>query len=235
MTAPLLYRTEVLVEGLLDDLGSDWDEVDHVLLVGGSTRMPQVRERLALWTSPEKVLRSPRVDELVALGAAVQAGLETLDEPGDLVPFAQASLRQLQVADVTSHGLGVLVQDPETGLRANSIVIPRNSPIPSGATERYATTTDGQTTLHVQVTQGDEEDADYVRVLGTQQVPFPPRPVGWPVDISFRYTSDQMVDIAVRDGRSGELVGSFGIRNDDNMGADVVRTATERLKGIASA
>ncbi len=235
VTSALLYRTEVLVEGLLDDLDSDWDEIDHVLLVGGSTRMPQVRERLALWTTPEKVLRSPRVDELVALGAAVQAGLETLDEPGELVPFARASLQQLTVADVTSHGLGILVQDPQTGRRANSVVIPRNRPVPSEASERFATTVDGQSTLNVEVTQGDEQDADYVTVIGTQQIPFPPRAAGWPIDISFLYTAAQLVVIAVRDGRSGELVGEFEVRNDDNMAADNVRDATARLRGIASA
>ena len=234
VTAQLLYRTEVLVEGLLEDLDIDWDDIDHVLLVGGSTRMPQVRERLAMWTSPDKILRSPRVDELVALGAAVQAGLETLNEPGRLAPFARASLQRVTVVDVTSHGLGVLVQDPTTGSRANSVIIPRNSTIPAEATERYATTSEGQTVLHVQVTQGDEEDAEYARVIGTQKVDFPPRPANWPVDISFVYTVDQMVAISVRDGRSGELVGRFAVENQANMDIEVVQQATARLKGIPS-
>ncbi len=235
LTAPLLYRTEVLVEGLLDDLDTDWDEIDHVLLVGGSTRMPQVRERLALWTSPDKVLHSPRVDELVALGAAVQAGLETLDEPRGLVPVARSNLQQVRVADVTSHGLGVLVQEPATGQQVNSVIIPRNSPVPAESTERYATTVDGQAVLHLQVTQGDEQDADYVTVIGTQQVRFPPRPAGSPVDISFRYTADQMVAILVRDVRDGAVVGQFAIRNAANMPAEAVQRAATRLKGIASA
>ncbi len=239
LTVPLLYRTEVLVEGLLDDLGTDWDAIDHVLLVGGSTRMPQVRRRLALWTAPDKVLRSQHVDELVALGAAVQAGLEAAhldrDAATALAPEARSALQRVRVTDVTSQGVGVLVQDPETRRDENSVVIPRNTRIPVSASSRYGTTTDGQEALRLRVTQGDDEDPAFVSVIGEQEIRVPPRPAGSPVDITFRYGVDQTVSIEVRDGNNGRLVGAFDVRNDANMPTSGVQAAATRLKTIPSA
>ena len=130
------------------------------------------------------------VDECVALGAAL---------------FAKKAAK---VAEVCNHGYGTLalVDDPETWKESlqNSVVIPKNTPLPCSISETYATSEDNETSIEVDITQGEDDDPRYVDIIGriTLQVP-EGRPAGCKVKVSYSYDENQRVHARVKDEESG--------------------------------
>ncbi len=185
----LLTRTVMLVEQALDSLQMEANAIDHVVLVGGSTRMPVVR-RLLQETFGFEPLSCGNVDECVALGAALFA--------------SQVS----EVSEVCNHGYGTLalVDDPETGHETlqNSVVIRKNTPIPCSITETYATSEDNEMSIAVDITQGEDEDPRYVDVIGRITLDVPEgRPAGCKVKVTYSYDANQRVHARVTDEDSG--------------------------------
>ena len=160
---PLLTRTIMLVEQALDSVSMAPGDIDHVVLVGGSTRIPKVREVLK-----KKFGFEPNtcgnVDECVALGAAL---------------FAAKGRR---VVEVCNHGYGTLafIEDPDTGETRvrNSIVIPKNTRIPCSMSRIYVTSEDNEELIEVDVTQGEDSDPRYVDVIGKITLEVPRRAPG---------------------------------------------------------
>ena len=185
----LLTRTVMLVEQALDTLGLTPDEIDHVLLVGGSTRIPKIHEILK-----EQFNREPiscgNVDECVALGAAL---------------FAK---KALNVSEVCNHSYGTLalIEDASTGqaLVQNSVVIPKNTPIPCSMSQTYLTSEDNERMIEVEITQGDDFDPRYVDVIGKIALEVPPdRPAGCEVTVTYSYDENQRVRAEIYDAESG--------------------------------
>ena len=185
----LLTRTVMLVEQALEAVDLTPGDIDHVVLVGGSTRMPVVRRTLED-TFGFTAVSCGNVDECVALGAAL---------------FAKKAAK---VAEVCNHGYGTLalVDDPETGKESlqNSVVIPKNTPLPCSISETYATSEDNETSIEVDITQGEDDDPRYVDIIGriTLQVP-EGRPAGCKVKVSYSYDENQRVHARVTDEESG--------------------------------
>ncbi|NUU13756.1 Hsp70 family protein [Curtobacterium pusillum] len=207
-TADLLARTRDLTESVLEEASLRWADVDHVLLVGGSTRMPMVRAMVeGLAGRPADRTVDP--DQAVALGAAVQASMERTEPAtaggGQVVPAAVGFV----VQDVTSQSLGVITLEHGTTHEVNSIIIPRNSKVPSTHSDVFTTTTDGQTGINVQVTEGDDSDPEYVTVIREELVPIPPYPRGARVRVTYHYDIDQTVFIEVEDLTAGVRIASF--------------------------
>jgi len=185
----LMLRTEMLVEQALAGAGLKPTDVDHVVLVGGSTRIPRVREML------ERVFGfAPRscgnVDECVALGAAL---------------FAHYGA---QVKEVCNHGYGTLaiIENIETGEETfqNSIVIPKNTPIPCAESQTYITSEEDERFIEVEITQGEDTDPRYVDVIGKITLEVPPgRPAGCEVTVTYSYDENQRVRALVHDKESG--------------------------------
>lgn len=186
----LLERTVMLVEQALDALGLLPGDIDHVVLVGGSTRIPRVRAALA-----EKFGFAPlscgNVDECVALGAAL------------------SSRDWRHVAEVCnqSYGILALLENPETGEQQvrNSIIIAKNTPLPCSRTQTYVTSEDNESIIEVDVTQGEDEDPRYVDVIGRLTLKVPPgRPAGCAVTVTYSYDENQRVRSSVLDQQSGK-------------------------------
>jgi molecular chaperone DnaK len=194
-TASLLGRTRDIAETVLDDAGLRWADVDRLLLAGGSTRMPMVREPVER-VSGRPVERAVDPDEVVALGAAVQARLVG-GGPG-----------VISVRDVTSQRLGMLTRAHVTV--ENVVVIPPNARIPATLTNRFRTVDDDQAEIRVQVT---EADPDYVKVIGEQGLPIPPHPAGALVDVTFAHDVDQTVFLEATDLTTGRSTGRFRVRD----------------------
>ncbi|WP_337174748.1 Hsp70 family protein [Paludisphaera sp.] len=169
MTAPLMDRTRRLTEEALAEAGLDWRRLDGVLLVGGSTRMPMVRSYVA-----DMAGKPPRagvnVDEVVALGAAVQAATEAGEEIGDARPtFTLGSAPPpRRVVDVMSHSLGVVAVSADGKSYVNDVVIRRNVPIPADQVRSYMHATHGgaNTRLEVYLTQGESAAPLDCAILG---------------------------------------------------------------------
>ena len=181
----LLSRTEMLVEQALLSAGVAMNELDHVVLVGGSTRIPAVRELLEKLTSLQ-----PRscgnVDECVALGAAL---------------FSASSTNVQEVAN-TGYGTLALVDDPDTGdvVFQNCIVIDKDTPIPCECSQTYVTSEDNEEVIEVEITQGEDTHPRYVDVIGRITLNVPPgRPAGCPVTVTYSYDENQRVRVHVRD------------------------------------
>src|SRR5262249_10072955 len=148
MTFPLMDRTRRLTEEALAEAKLGWPQLDGVLLVGGSTRMPMVRSYVSQMAG-----KPPRtgvnVDEVVALGAAIQAAIEVGQKIADAVPRFTLSAAGPQataqdtgapdrrVTDVMSHSLGTVAISPDGREYVNDIVIRRNLPIPARNTKSY--------------------------------------------------------------------------------------------------
>ncbi len=233
LTSKLLERTTGLVEDVLNDAGQTWDSIDQILLVGGSTRMPQVRvmlERLA----GKPAERGANPDEIVALGAAIQAHLVAVEDhaTSSALPELRPDGSPIHVQDVTSQSLGLLVLD-SAYRQVNDILIPRNSNIPFTIRKQYYTVSDGQTELRVEVTEGDDTDPDYVTRIGEAIVSFPPYPASAPVDVEYAYDIDQTIFIQVFDRTTGKLVGNFSIDRIANLSDEEIALKAAHIRDVS--
>lgn len=166
MTFPLMDRTRRLTEEALEEAGLTWPKLTGVLLVGGSTRMPMVRQYVSQMAGkPPKA--GVNVDEAVALGAAIQAAMDAGMTATDAVPrFTLAGARR--VRDVMSHSLGAVAVNSEGTAYVNDIIIRRNQPIPVEDKKSYAHATHGgrNERLEVYLTQGESERPGDCSILG---------------------------------------------------------------------
>lgn len=156
LTSDLMQRTQQLTEKVLEDIHLRWSELDGVLLVGGSTRMPMVRawvERM----SGKPPLTTINPDEAVALGAAIQAAMEV--EQANAKPMFVLAGRKKSV-DVISHSLGMIAVKEDASRYLNSIIIPKNQPIPASHTRPYKLRLSrrGDNKLDVYMTQGETDN-----------------------------------------------------------------------------
>lgn len=205
----LLTRSVMLVEQALAGVKLQPKEIDHVVLVGGSTRIPKVK------TALEKFFgKAPKscgnVDEAVALGAAL---------------FAKKSARVREVCNASYGTLAYIVnaKTGEEGIR-NSIVIAKNTPIPCSKTQVYMTSEANERVLEVDITQGEDEDPRFVDVIGKITLEVPPnRPAGCEVAVTYSYDENQRVRALVVDkqsGRSQEIAVTYrgaGILSEDEL------------------
>lgn len=239
-TRPLLMKTKEIVEDVLDDTGYGWDRVDHLVLIGGSTRMPMVRDLVTKMSGMPPVL-GINPDEAVALGAAVQAALEVEEHPellgaSESVSVAQtpSSLSGIEVSDVTSQALGVVMLNTETNALYNKVVIPRNATIPNSYSQIGATVVDNQKTIEVQVTQGDDPDLDFVVVIASQEIPLPPGlPEDSPLRITYSYDSEQAVHVELTDLTNDRSLGEFTLNRVANMDQEALDASVARISDIS--
>jgi len=182
LTADLLERTSYTTRQLLIDAGLDWQQVDQVLLVGGSTRMPMVVDLLKGLSGKEPA-RAVNPDEAVARGAALYAGY-LLAKQG-----CGPSEPTFEVTNVNSHSLGIEGIDPQTLRKTNVVLIPRNTPLPARRTERFATKTENQRSIVVQVLEGESSLPGECTAIGRTVIRDLPAglPKGWPIEVTFEY------------------------------------------------
>lgn len=170
----------------LSDAGLKPAELDEVVLVGGSTRMPLVRERVAEWFGREPCT-TQHPDEAIALGAVIQGGV------------LSGSLRQVLLLDVTPLSLGI-----ETFGGLMNVIIPRNSTLPCKAGELFTNAVSGQASMLIRVLQGERELAKDNWELGRVEVPFTPGPKGSArVGVQFALNVDGLLEVLTRDTVTG--------------------------------
>jgi molecular chaperone DnaK len=208
---PLVSRTEILIEVALEEAKSTVSQINKVLLVGGSTRMPVIRERLEkkFGFAPEIAVN---VDECVALGAAIHAGLTLLRDAPEKVPQGiAAGLRDVRLKDVCNHSYGTICApiDEETGRHVirNSIILKKNTPLPCECTQTFYTMFDGQSELQVAITQGEDEDPQFVNRIATETFRLPEnRPANRPIQVCYSYDVNQRMHCRFLDEESGQVL-----------------------------
>ncbi len=205
----LMARTDILVEVALEEAGVKPSDIDKVLLVGGSTRIPTVRKRLEklFGFAPETAVN---VDECVALGAALHAGLTMLRENPDAVSTGISSgLKDIDLKDVCNHSYGTVCApvDEETGRRTiqNRIILKKNTPLPCESSQMFYTLSKGQKELEVTITQGEGTDVEYVNKIATHRLKLPPdRPAERPIKVTYSYDVNQRMHCKFEDVESGK-------------------------------
>ena len=189
MTSDLLDRTKQPFHDVIRDAGIQVSDIDHVVLVGGSTRMPAVAEEVRKLTDGREPNKGVNPDEVVAIGAALQAGV------------IQGDRKDVLLIDVTPLSLGI-----ETKGGFMTKLIERNTAIPTKSSELFSTAEDGQTSVLVQVYQGEREFARDNKLLGTFELGgIAPAPRGKPqIEVTFDIDANGIVHVSAKDRGTGK-------------------------------
>jgi molecular chaperone DnaK len=231
LTKGLLGRTEHITEQALDEAGLGWADIDKLLLVGGSTRMPMVQE-MARRVSGMEPERSINPDEVVALGAAIQAHLCAADDGAELPALAGTRNGKVRISDVAAHGLGILAIDHDTQILRNFVLIKHNSKVPAFGTDVFETLQDNQRVWKVQVTEGDDPDPDFVTVVGESSIDLPPYPKGAPLEVKMSFDIDGVIFAEVFDGTTTKNLGNMEIHRVANLTDEEVDVKKQGIKKL---
>ncbi len=188
MTQDLLDRTAFTTTQTLKAAGKTWDEIDRVILVGGSTRMPSVPAMLEKLTG-QRPDNSVSPDEAVSHGAALRAHFLIAKHEGQTPTFA--------IRNVNSHSLGVVGVETETNTARTGVVIPRNTPIPLTAKRIFKLSKQGQKSILVQVVEGENSNPeDCVEICKCVIKDLPDDlPEGKKIEVRFKYQEDGRLTI----------------------------------------
>jgi molecular chaperone DnaK len=233
LTRDLLIRTRLTTQQVLRQAGLTWEQVDRILLVGGSTHMPMTGQMLQELTSkpPDKSLA---VSEVVARGAALHAGIVASHSGGEGIPLEDGTrddLAQVVEINVNAHSLGIEIKQHQE--RINDILIHKNTQLPTAASRVYRTVVENQQRVRVKVLQGEATQAGACISIGECWIEgLPPNlPKASPVQVRCGVGSNGLIDVMALDMTSGKMARTAIHRSSGLSDEEIAREA-EWVRGL---
>jgi molecular chaperone DnaK len=227
LTRDLLIRTRLTVQQLMRQAGLKWEQVDRILLVGGSTHMPMTRQMLQE-LSGKPPDQSLAVSEVVARGAALHAGIRAANRHDSRLHMEAAAydnLSQVVEINVNAHSLGIEVKQQEE--RINDIIVPKNTQLPTAASRVYRTVAENQQKVRVKVLQGEARQTDACIMIGEcwiEELP-PNLPKAAPVQVRCGVGSNGLIDVMALDMTSGRMARATIHRSSGLSEEEIAREA----------
>jgi molecular chaperone DnaK len=234
LTRDLLTRTRLTAQQVLRQAGLGWDQVDHILLVGGSTHMPMTGQMIQE-ISGKVPDNSLAVSEVVARGAAIHAGIVAArlgsEDHEALAPEVRTALEHVVEINVNSHSLGIEIKQQQE--RLNDILIPKNTQLPTAASRVYRTVVENQPRVRVNVLQGEAHQADACISIGECWIEgLPPNlPKYSPVQVRCGVGSNGLIDIMALDMTSGKMARAE-IRRASGLSEEELARETEWVRKL---
>ncbi len=228
MIAPLIDESIELTKKALKDSEMEWSDLDKILLVGGSTLIPYVRRHIQELTRQEPET-SVNPDEVVAMGAAIYAAnlgnvIVRNKQGNELLP--------MKIRNVTAHSLGIIALLGDANKHEiNSKIIVKNTEIPAQGESMYSTVEDNQTSVQIQIVQGEDEDPQYCTNIGDAAIlsAIPPQPEGEPqIKIVLEYDASGIIHLSAEEIISGQAI-KAEIQNPALLSDEALEQSTEKM------
>ncbi len=252
LTSDLLERCRVLCDIVLSEASMTWIGMDTILLVGGSTRMPMIREMVGTISGKKINPHEVNPDEAVAIGAAIQATLHQISEgstaaenmPDPVIDrfIGPDGAPKVTVIDGATHNLGIIVLNSQRE-KINDVMIPKMTAVPCEIANQYGTVADNQKTALIRVMQGldqdqqeDEETKFDAYKLGECVLELPPGlPKGSPIEVIYKYNLDQTLEVTAKSISSNgptAIYDVFSVIQRQTLNAEQVTEAAKTLQEL---
>lgn len=215
MISGFYSRTESTVRMVLADAGMGWEDIDRLLLAGGSSKIPYIEKRLRAFSGLTPS-REVNPDEAVALGAAL---------------YASDVFEKIQ--DVCSHSLGIVSKRGKASEKYNSIIIPRNTVLPARMSKDYYTGADNMKRIFLEVTEGEDEDLEYVSILAGVEILLPPGiRKNTKVTVEMLLNENQLLHVYARIHTEAEIYKEIEIQRKSNLDEEEIEEQTTLMERI---
>lgn len=228
MIEQYLLITEDSIDTVMTDAGITARKIDKVLLVGGSSRIPAVKELIRRKTGIEPSCEL-HPDHAVAIGAAYYA--QKLNEEGIGNDEPSEVTKKVQIKDVSTHGLGVVAKNND-GKMENFIILPRNTVLPASNKQVFGTSVDNQCELIIELTEGDESDVRYVTKIGQAHMAIEPGPKGSPVGVGISLDKNGIIHVSVIDVRRDIVLYESDIQRVANMSEEELMEREKHMRDV---
>lgn len=218
---PILFTTIGYLDNVKEETNIEYEDIDKIILVGGSTKIPYVKKYIYEETGITPTNGGISPDEAVAKGAAVHAvklASKKIDPQDKASASMHSALPSIHFTDCTSHGIGIVIQKGNQEL--NSVIMKKNMPLPASCENTYVTVEDNQENLYLRITQGDDEELDYVTIIGETIIQFPPKPKNYPLRVTVSCDTDSIIHVNVFDVGSNVDLGEVEIDRKGSLSDD---------------